>query len=54
MKPEDFQKSLEALDLPAIILIIGLLSQRALELMAETKEKEKKKKPSIISPKLIL
>lgn len=49
MKIDKFQASLEALDLQGLILVIGLLSQRALELMAKPKPK-----PSIIKPDVSL
>lgn len=39
MKQADFQKSLESLDLQGTVLVIGLLSQHALELMAQKAEK---------------
>lgn len=44
---KDFQESLEALDLQGLILVIGLLSQRALELMMKEKSEKESK---ILSP----
>jgi len=51
-KADRFQESLEALDLQGLILVIGLLSQRALELMV--KDKAKETVPGIIKPEIKL
>lgn len=47
----DFEKSLKALDLQGLILVMGLLCQRALEVIAEQKSEPKIKVPE---KKLIL
>jgi len=44
---DNFEKSLESLDLQGLILVIGLLAQRALVVMSEDKKpKSKLLKPS--------
>jgi hypothetical protein len=44
-----FQKSLEALDLQGLILLQGLLAQRALQLLTQS-QPEKKIVPAILVP----
>lgn len=48
MKPDKFQDSLESLDLPGLLLVIGLLTQRALEITLKPKEESKILKPKVI------
>lgn len=39
MNPSEFEKSIKKLSLPSVIILIGLLSQRAMELFAESNKK---------------
>lgn len=50
---DTFQENLEKLDLQGTILIIGLLSQRALELMTKETPKKSKIISSASSPELL-